>query len=144
MRHNVTKPVRDAAIYAALSTGAETHEAIARRLNVSRQTVSRCAVEHRADLDAEAAKTKQAAIAGPVRARALAEESTPEAIEYARGVMNGTEDLSDVAVVNVRLAAAKMLLDRGGVPARADLSHTVDVTPEKLERVMAMARLLAS
>jgi hypothetical protein len=140
----VTAETKEAAIFAALAGGVESQSAIAVRLGVSREHVSRSAAKHRAILDAEAAKTKQAAIDGPSKARRDAADATPECIAYARAVVNGTEDLSDPAVVNVRLAAARLLLDRGGVPAKTDLSHTLDVTPEKLERVMTMARLLAS
>jgi hypothetical protein len=118
---NVAKSIRDATIFAALAAGDSTHEQIAERLGVSRQHVSRVAVSHRDELEAEAAKTKAAAIVGPDLARKRARDAAPEAVDKIVAVMREEVDPSMAGHV---LAAAKTLLDRAGVPAEAKASVT--------------------
>jgi ParB-like chromosome segregation protein Spo0J len=131
-----TKSTKDAAIYAALAAGAETHQAIADRLGCSRVHVSRVAAEHRADLDAAASLTMKAAIDGPAKARQMASDATPRAIEVAIEIMDA--DPADPSAANVRLAAAKTVMDRGGVPVRTEIDATISADPERLARLRAL------
>lgn len=123
-RQEPTKQVRDALIMAALASGTETQDQIARRLGFSRQHVSKIANEHRAEIEAEAAKTKEAAIVGPARARQMAADATPRAIEVLVELMDGDssgDEKGNGKDGPTRIAAAKTILDRGGVPARTDV-----------------------
>jgi hypothetical protein len=136
----VTAGTKEAMVFAALAGGVESQSAIAVRLGLSREHVSRLAAKHRATLDAEAAKTKQAAIDGPARARQMAADATPRAIEVLLELMDpdGSGEDVDRSDGNVRLAAAKTLLDRGGVPVRTAIEATVSADPERLARLAAM------
>ncbi len=133
---SVTKQPRDAAIFAALASGAETHQAIADRMGLSREKVSRVASEHREAIVAEAAKTKQAAIDGPAQARQKAADATPRAIGTMIEIMDGDGAPGDA----VRLAAAKALCDRGGVPVRSEIDAAIATDPDRLIRLRAMLR----
>jgi hypothetical protein len=139
----VTTKTKEAIVFAALAGGVETQGAIAERLGLSRERVSRMAAKHRAALDAEAAKTKQAALAGPMLARQKALEATPEAIDTMIEIMRAKDGLGDpinTDAAPVRLAAAKAICDRGGVPARTEIDATVGADPIRLARLAAMLR----
>lgn len=131
---SVTKGVRDAAIFAALATGAETHQQIADRMGCSREHVSHVARDHRERIEAATESTMQAAIDGPARARQMAADATPRAVEVLLELMDGDTN-GDGAI---RIAAAKTLLDRGGVPVRTAIEATVAADPERLARLAAM------
>ncbi len=132
----VTMGVRDAAIFAALASGCETHQAIADRLGLSREHVSRAAAKHRKAIEAEAAKTMQAAVDGPAQARQKAADATPRAIGTMIEIMDGDGAPGDA----VRLAAAKALCDRGGVPVRSEIDAAIATDPDRLIRLRAMLR----
>ncbi len=131
----VTAATQEAAIFAALATGTETHEAIAARMGCSRVHVSRVAGRMRGEIEAEASKTKQAAIDGPVLARQRAADAMPEAVDAIIDIMR-KGDPEDA----VRLAAAKTLCDRGGVPVRSEIDAAIATDPDRLIRLRAMLR----
>jgi hypothetical protein len=100
-------------------------ETVAKACGVERTIVSRWAAEVRDEANARVTETMAGAVDGAAKARAAASSATPEAIdvvvEIMRNIDAGPGD-------NVRLAAAKTILDRGGVPVRTDVDIASNVS----------------
>ncbi len=151
----IAKGPQEAAIFAALSTGSETHTQIAERLGCTRQHVSRVASKMRDEIEGAAASTRQAVIDGAVEAKRLAREAGPDImrtlIGFATAQVPSAAELADLdpetrLAILARLPdvadmtrAGIAVLDRGGVPAKveADLGGTA---LEEVAEILRKAR----
>lgn len=98
---------------------------VAAELGVNRSTVSKWQQEarlrERVETDAADAEKHRAAAAA--RARAMAKEATPAMMRVAIGIATG-KIKAEPPALRARLEAAKTVLDRGGVPTKAEIDAT--------------------
>lgn len=138
-RTSPNKAARRAHALELLSSGHEV-AAVAKALGVARITVSRWQAEMRAEIE-EAAKARTAGVVeGAVEAKALLASKTVEAARKVVRIMNrpGTTE-TESKINRVALAAAVVVLDRGGVPAKSELDIEGTVL-ESVHSVLERAR----
>ena len=119
---------------------------VAEALGVARKTVDNWRSVH-GDTILEAADVRLAGVIeavadGAAKARALLVAAAPRAAETALLVLDAEE--GDPQMLAVRLRAAALVLDRGGVPVLTKVEHSgeavSDATLERLKAALAAAR----